>query len=540
MPKRVFSDQEARDKILAGAKKIYEPVRSTMGPLGRNVIIGNQYGLPVPTHDGVTVAKSIDLPKKDDATLGESEGADLMRLAASKVNDTVGDGTTTVTVIAYHLLYEANKLIAAGHNPMLLKRELDTAAAKIMSRLPAYVEKISGDKEKLRQVATISAGGDTFLGDLIADVMSQIGEDGSVTVEQSQGSTVTFETVDGFQFDRGLVSPYMVTDQTRMRAVVEGAPILITDARISNIIDLIPLLEKVAQAGNKQIVIICEDLDGDALQTLVMNKMKGSFLSVAIKAPAFGDRRKEILEDIAILTGGMVVSREQGMELTDATVDMLGAARRVITDRETTVIVEGAGDVESVQSRISVLKKRAEDADSEFNKEKLEERLAALAGKVAVIKVGGLTETEIEEKKFRVDDAVFATKAASVEGIVPGGGVTLLNLVYEFADSGEATGAPGEAILLRALTEPFLQLMLNSGNEAAFMLAEIRRSKKKGFGYSVYEPDKLVDLKKAGIIDPAKVVRETLQNAVSIAGVAMTMGSLIVDIPLESPAQIPR
>lgn len=525
MPKAVFFNDDARARVQAGAKKIYDAVRVTLGPRGRNVVLANSYGLPVPTHDGVTVARSIDLPALTEADLGQSIGADMIRLAASKTNDTVGDGTTTATVLAYHIIAEANKLIAAGHNPMLLKRELDKTAAAVLDELPQFVEKISGNKEKVAQVATISAG-DAEIGNLIADVMNTIGEDGSVTVEQSQGATITSEIVEGFQIERGYISPYMITDGTRMRATLDKPPILITDARISQITDLVPLLEELAQTGTKQLVIICDDLEGDALQTFVLNTVKGVFRTLAIKAPAFGDRRKGILEDIAILTGGKVLSREAGMELSNANMEMLGVARTVIAERDNTTIVEGGGDPEMIAGRVAELRTQAAGATSEFDKEKLDERLAQLAGKVAVIKVGGITETEIEEKKFRVDDAVFATKAAISQGIVAGGGVTLVNMA-----AGLAVLTPGGQLLLDALSQPFVQLMDNSGYDGKYMLAEVKRSGKSGWGFSVDDPDKLVDLIKVGIIDPAKVTKETIQNAVSVAGNTITMGALVVEIP---------
>lgn len=536
MPKKVFEDADARSRVLEGARQIYKPVRNTMGPLGRNVVIQNKFGLPVPTHDGVTVAQSIDLPARDDTHLGESVGADMIKLAAGKVNDVVGDGTTTVTVLAYHLLEKANSLIAAGHNPMTLKRELDETAAKLLARLPVFVEKIAGDKEKIRQVALIAAGGDKEIADVLADVMHELGEQSNVTVEQSQGTRLTKDIVEGFKFDRGLVSPYMVTDAEKMRAIIDVPPILVTDAVISNINDLIPLLETLAKNGSKKLVIICQDMDGDALQTLILNKIKGNFLTVVVKAPAFGDRRKEILEDIATFTGAKVVSREQGMELTDTSLDMLGTAHRFIATQDSSTIVEGEGDREDIQARIDGIRRQAESADSEFNKEKLEERAATLAGKVAVIKVGGLSETEIEERKYRVDDAVFATKAAVADGTVPGGGITLLNLVDEFSDK---TGSPGEKLLLDALEQPFVQLMENSGHEGRSLREKVRDAKKRGYGFSVYDRDKLIDLRKAGIIDPAKVTRECIQSAVSVAGTAMTMGGLVVDLPAEQLPQAP-
>lgn len=531
MSTRTFYDGDARARILAGAKEIYEPVRASLGPLGRNTAIGTKYRLPVHTHDGVTIARSIDPPVRDDGHLGEKEGADTMKLAAAKVDDVVGDGTTTVTVLAYHLLYEANKLIAAGHNPMQLKRQLDEAAEKILAQLPTHVEKIAGDESKIRQIAMIASGGDTVVGELIAHVMGKLGDNSNVTVEQSQGTTVTHEIVEGFKFDRGLVSPYMITDKERMEAVIDSPRILVTDAHISNVQPLIPLLESIAQAGAKELVIICEDLDGDALQTLILNKMKGNFATIVIKAPAFGDRRKEILEDIAVFTGAKVVSREQGMELQDTSLDMLGTARKLVSDRDTTTIVEGHGEKEDIQKRIKAIRKLADTADSEFNKEKFEERAAVLAGKVAIIKVGGVSETAIEERKYRVDDAVLATKAAIAEGTVPGGGVTLLNMVDEYKD---ATDSPGERLLLRALEAPFIQLMDNSGHEGRSLRAEVRKSKKQGWGFSVYNPDELIDLRQAGIIDPAKVTRECIQSAVSIAGTTITMGALVVDIPADA------
>lgn len=539
MPNKVFKDSDARARVLDGAQEIYDAVRVTLGPLGRNVVIENQFGLPVPTHDGVTVARSIDLEVKDDDELGKKIGADMMKLAAGKVNDVVGDGTTTVTVLAYHLLNEGNKLIAAGHNPMQIKRQLDAAAEKLMRRLPGFVEKISGDKEKIRQVALLSAGGDKEIGDMLAEVMGKLGENSNVTVEMSQGIALTHEIVEGFKWDRGYVSPYMMTDVQYHRAIVEKPLILVTDATISNIQDLIPLFETLASQQIKQLVIVCADMDGDALQTLILNKMKGNFLTVVVKAPAFGDRRKEMLEDIATVTGAKVVSREQGMQLIDTSLDMLGRARRFVADPDTSTIVEGAGEKRDIQERVASITHLAQTADSEFNKEKFEERAAALAGKVAVIKVGGKSETEIEERKYRVDDAVFATKAAITDGTVPGGGVTYLNIVDDYRASDDFTDEPGERVLLNGLEQPFLQLMLNSGHDASYMRAKVRESKKHGYGFSVFEPDKLVELRKAGIIEPAKVARECIQSAVSIAGTALTMGAMIATVPKEQLPQAP-
>ena len=538
MAKKVIYDDEARARVLAGAKELYDAVKVTMGPKGRNVVVGKSFGGPSVTHDGVTVAKAIEIPAKDDETLGRGVGAELIKQAASKTNDTVGDGTTTATVLAYKILAEANKLIAAGHNPMVLKKGLDKAAKDALAEIDGLSEKIAGNKEKVAQVATISAG-DPEIGELIADVIEAVGEEGSVTVEQSQTLGLEKEVVEGFKVDRGYVSPYMVTDTARMEAVYEKPLILVTDKKISSIQDILPVLEKVAQGGKKELVIIAEDVDGEALATLVLNRLKGVFSALAIKAPSFGDRRKAILEDIAVLTGATVISDEQGTTFENATLDMLGTARKIIATKDDATIIEGGGNPKEVDERMVQVKAQAENATSEFDKEKLEERLAAMAGKVAVIKVGGATETEIEEKKYRVDDAVHATKAAVAEGIVPGGGVTLVDISKRIEVTSTKVGdseAAGALILKEALLHPFRQLMFNSGLNEEAKLSKVVESEKPGQGFNVNSPDKLVDLKEAGVIDPAKVTREAVQNAVSIAGTAMTMGALIVDIPEEKPA----
>ncbi|HUC86851.1 MAG TPA: chaperonin GroEL, partial [Candidatus Saccharimonadales bacterium] len=420
MAKRIISNGEARKRVLEGAEELYNAVRVTMGPKGRNVVIGKSYGGPQVTHDGVTVAKAIEVAQtKDDDTLGRGVGAELVKQAASKTGDDVGDGTTTATVLTYHILAEANRMIETGHNPMDLKRGLDEAAASIVAKIEASAEKIAGDKAKTAQVATVSAG-DAEIGELIADVIEAVGEEGSVAVEQGQGLGLEKEVVEGFKIDRGYVSAYMVTDTARMEATYEKPSILITDKKISSIQDILPLLEKVAQGGKKELVIIAEDVDGEALATLVLNRLKGVFNALAIKAPSFGDRRKAILEDIAVLTGATVISDDQGTTFENATIDMLGTARKIIATKDDATIIEGGGNAAEVQQRIVQIKAQADNATSEFDKEKLEERLAAMAGKVAVIKVGGATETEINEKKDRVDDAVAATKAAVAEGIVSG------------------------------------------------------------------------------------------------------------------------
>ncbi len=539
MAKQVFYDDEARGRVLEGAKQLYDAVKVTMGPKGRNVVISKSYGGPTVTHDGVTVAKAIELPEKGDS-LGYGVGAELVKQAASKTNDTVGDGTTTATILAYHILNEANRLIAAGHNPMELRQGLEQAAESAIKGIEKSAQKIAGNKAKVAQVATVSAG-DAEIGELIADVIEAVGEEGSVTVEQSQTLGLEKEVVEGFKIDRGYVSPYMVTDPARMEAVYEKPLIMVTDKKISSIQEILPLLEKIAQGGKKELVIIAEDVDGEALATLVLNRLKGVFNALAIKAPAFGDRRKEILEDIAVLTGATVITEDQGLTFENAELNLLGSARKIIADKDNTTIVEGAGDPKEVQARISQLKKQVEHATSEFDKEKIEERLAALAGKVAVIKVGGATETAIEEKKFRVDDAVAATKAAIAEGIVAGGGVTLVelskNIKPDAIGSTDAAKA-GASILKNALVQPFKQLMANAGLNAEEKLSKVLEAG-SGQGFNVNEPEKLVDLFKAGIVDPAKVTKEALQNAASIAGTAMTMGGLVVEIPEEKSATPP-
>ncbi len=539
MAKKIYYDEDARGRVLAGAKELYEAVKVTMGPKGRNVVINKGYGAPTVTHDGVTVAKAVDIaqdPKNEEAW-GRNVGADMIKQAASKTNDVVGDGTTTSTVLAYHILNEANKLIAAGHNPMDLKKGLDEAAQTVLTGIETSVEKIAGSKEKVAQVATVSAG-DAEIGELIADVIEAVGEEGSVTVEQSQTLGIDKEIVEGFKIDRGYLSAYMVTDPARMEAVYEKPLIMITDKKISSVQEILPVIEKVAQGGKKELVIIAEDIEGEALATLILNRLKGVFNALAIKAPSFGDRRKAILEDMAALTGATIISDDQGITFETATLDMLGSARKLIATKDATTIVEGYGDPKEVKDRIAAIKAQAENATSEYDKENLEKRVAAMAGKVAVIKVGGATETEIEEKKFRVDDAVAATKAAVAEGIVAGGGVTLVNLSKTIAVEATKIGNSKEAghlILKNALLEPFRQLMTNAGLNAEEKLAKVLEAN-VGWGFDVNDPSKLVGLKEAGIIDPAKVTKEAIVNAVSVAGTAMTMGSLIVEIPEEKSA----
>jgi chaperonin GroEL len=536
MAKKVFYDDDARKRVLAGAEILYNAVKTTMGPKGRNVVISKSYGAPSVTHDGVTVAKSVDIADVDDETLGYKVGAELIKQAANKMNDVAGDGTTTVTVLTYHILSEANKLIAAGHNPMLLRKGLESAAAEVISQLGSLTEDIQSKTNRVAQVATISAG-DPEIGELIADVIAKIGKDGIVTVEEGQGLALESEVVEGFTFDRGFVSPYMVTDTVRMEAVYNKPAIVITDKKISSIQEFLPLLEKVAASGKKDLVLIADDVEGEAMGTLILNRLKGVFNTVAIKAPAFGDRRKDMLNDIAILTGATVISEDRGDTFENAELDVVGTARKVIVTKDETTIIEGDGQAAEIEVRIAQINTQVSVATSEYDRDNLEKRRAALNGKVAVIKVGGATETEIEEKKYRVDDAVAAVKAALEEGIVPGGGVTLLNLADKIKQDeqlvvGEDDVAynNGKFLLKRALEQPFRILMANSGLNADEWLPLIRKAK-PGQGVNVNDPNKLVDLKSVGVVDPTRVTKEALQNAVSIAGTAMTMGALVVDVP---------
>ncbi len=535
MAKKVFYDNDARRRVLAGAEILYDAVKTTMGPKGRNVVISKTFGAPTVTHDGVAVAKGVELADVDDETLGYKVGAELIKQAASKMNDIAGDGTTTVTVLTYHILYEANKLIAAGHNPMLLRKGLETAAQDVIAKLSTLSEDIQGKKSRVAEVATISAG-DAKIGNLIADVIDKVGKDGVVTVEEGQGLQMESEVVEGFTFDRGFVSPYMVTDTARMEAVYDKPAIVITDKKISSVQEFLPLLEKLAQSGKKDLVIIAEDLEGEALGTLILNRLKGVFNTVAIKAPAFGDRRKDILNDIAILTGAEVISEDLGHSFETADLNVVGSARRVIVTKDDTTIIEGGGSPAEVTARIKQIAAQADAASSEYDKENLEKRRAALSGKVAVIKVGGATETEIEEKKFRVDDAVHAVKAALDEGVVAGGGATLIHLSTGIKAIGTDSAAAGAQILKSSLEQPFRILLTNAGKNPDEFLFQVRTGKGL-IGVDVNDDSgKMVDLKPAGIVDPTRVTKEAIQNAVSIAGTAMTMGALVVDVPKEEKA----
>jgi len=542
MANKVFHDEEARRRLLAGAEILYNAVKTTMGPKGRNVVISKSYGAPTVTHDGVTVAKAIDIEETDE-TLGYKVGAELIKQAASKMNDVAGDGTTTVTVLTYHILNEANKLIAAGHNPMLLRKGLEAAAQEVLAKLDTLREDIKGNKKRVAEVGAISAS-DREIGDLIAEIMDEIGLDGQVTVEESQGLALESEVVKGFTFDRGFVSPYMVTDTARMEAVYNKPAILITDKKISSIQEFLPILEQLAQSGKKDLVIIAEDVEGEALGTLILNRLKGVFNTVAIKAPAFGDRRKEVLDDLAVLTGATVISEERGGSFEDADLHMIGSARKVIVTKDATTIIEGAGASADVKARIEEISAQINNVSSDYDREQLVGRRAALSGKVAVIKVGGATEVEIEEKKYRVDDAVAAVKAALAEGVVPGGGVTLLTLADTIRqDSKLEVGEDavafnnGRFLLKRALEQPFRILLGNAGLNADEWLPQIRAAK-PGHGLDLNNPTELISLKEKGINDPVRVTRDALLNAVSIAGNGMTMGTLITPV-IEKNAPAP-
>ncbi|MBR3323472.1 chaperonin GroEL [Candidatus Saccharibacteria bacterium] len=522
--KKIFYEAEAREKVLSGAKQLYDAVKVTFGPKGKNVVIEKSYGTPTITHDGVTVAEAVDLGSTDE-NLGEQIGAKLIKSAAQKLNKVAGDGTTTVTVLTYNILNEANKLIAAGVNPMELRKGIEKAGAEIIAEINILAEKIDGDDTKVAEVAAISAG-DEKIGKLIADVISKIGKDGVVTVEAGQGLEMEQEITEGFTYDKGYSSPFFVTDVNRQEAIFDKPLILVTDKKISAASDILPLLETCAQAGKKDLVIIAEEVEGEALSLLVLNKLKGVFNTLVLKAPAFGDRRKEIMEDIAILTDATLISEDRGLKLEEAGLESLGSATKVIATKDETTIIKGAGSAADVKNRIALIRSQAENATSDYEREQYDKRAAALLGKVAVIKVGGATETEIDEKKFRVDDAVAATKAALSEGIVPGGGVTLVNLSAKLK-SDDA----GAKIVKEALKAPLVHILDNAGLNSQALLAQVEASK-PGQGINVMTPEKgITDMKKAGVIDPARVTREAVQNAISIAATAITMGALICDVP---------
>lgn len=532
MAKELHYGEDARRKLQSGVDKLADTVKITLGPKGRNVLIDKKFGSPLITNDGVTIAREIEL---EDSV--ENMGAQVVKEVASKTNDVAGDGTTTATLLAQIIIREGFKNVAAGANPMVLKRGIQGAvdvAVEEIKRLSVEVD----SKEAIAQVAAVSAA-DEKIGELIAEAMEKVGKDGVITVEESKTMGTTLDVVEGMQFDRGYFSPYMVTDTEKMEAVLDNPYILITDKKINNIQEILPILEQVVQAGRKML-IICDDLEGEALATIIVNKLKGTFECVAVKAPGFGDRRKAMLEDIAILTGGTVISEELGYELREATSDMLGTAATVKVDRENTVIVNGGGDAGEIEARIAQIRTQIENTTSEFDKEKTQERLAKLAGGVAVIKVGAATETELKERKLRIEDALNATKAAVQEGIVAGGGVALVNAipaVASYVEGLEGDAKTGGAIIVRALEEPVRQIAENAGYEGSVVVAQVKSSK-EGTGFNA-ATEEYVDMANAGIVDPAKVTRSALQNASSASAMLLTTEVGITEAPSEEPAMPP-
>jgi len=524
MAKQIIYNEEARKKLKSGVDKLANAVKVTLGPKGRNVALDKGFGSPTITSDGVTVAKEIELKDKF-----ENMGAQLLQEVASKTNDVAGDGTTTAVVLAQAMITEGLKNVAAGSNPLLIKKGLERGVEAVVRALKEKISRPVRSKGETAQVAAISAN-DQEIGKLIAEAMEKVGKDGVITVEESQSFGINVEVVEGMQFDKGYISPYMITNPEKMEAVFEDPYILITDQKISSVQTILPLLEKMSQAGKKNLVIIADEVEGEALATLVVNKLRGTFNALAVKSPGFGDRKKEMLQDISILTGGKVISEEVGLKLENVTIKDLGQARRVVATKENTTIIEGKGDKEKIKDRMSQIKKELEITESDFDKEKLRERLAKLAGGVAVIKVGAATETEQKEKQHRVEDALEATKAAAEEGIVVGGGVALLRAL-PVLDKIEVTGEGkiGLDILKRALEEPARQIANNAGKDGAVIVEEIKKQE-DNFGYNAAK-DKFEDLVKAGIIDPTKVTRSALQNAASIAGLILTTEAVVTEIP---------
>ncbi|WP_419502891.1 chaperonin GroEL [Candidatus Allofournierella excrementavium] len=529
MAKQILHGEAARKALSAGIDTLADTVKITLGPKGRNVVLGKKFGSPVITNDGVTIAKEIEL--KD---AFENMGAQLVREVATKTNDAAGDGTTTATVLAQALVSEGMKNVAAGANPMDVKRGMQKAVKAAVEAFAANSQKVNGSKD-IARVATVSAG-DATVGELIAEAMEKVSADGVITIEESKTAETYSEVVEGMQFDRGYITPYMVTDTEKMEAVIDDAYILITDKKISVIQDLLPLLEQIVQSG-KKLVIIAEDIEGEALSTLIVNRLRGTFTCVAVKAPGFGDRRKEMLQDIAILTGGQVISEELGYELKDATVDMLGRARQVKVTKETTTIVDGSGDKNAIKDRVAQIRAQMEVSTSDFDKEKLQERLAKLAGGVAVIKVGAATEVEMKDKKLRIEDALNATKAAVEEGIVAGGGTAPINAVpavSKVCESLEGDERTGAKIVLKALEAPLRQIAKNAGLEGSVIIDKILSAGKMNYGFDA-QNEVYCDMIEAGIVDPTKVTRSALENAASVASMVLTTESLVADEP-EQPA----
>ncbi|AST56779.1 molecular chaperone [Thermoanaerobacterium thermosaccharolyticum] len=529
MAKKILYGEDARKALERGVNAVANTVKVTLGPRGRNVVLDKKYGSPTITNDGVTIAREIELEDPF-----ENQGAQLLKEVATKTNDVAGDGTTTATVLAQAMVLEGLRNLAAGANPMLLRRGMAKAVDAAVEGLKNISKPVEG-KDSIAHVASISAA-DEEIGNLIAEAMDKVGKDGVITVEESKSMNTTIEIVEGMQFDRGYISQYMVTDTDKMEAVLDDPLILITDKKLSNIQDLLPLLEQVVQQG-KKLLIIADDVEGEALATLVVNKLRGTFTCVAVKAPGFGDRRKEMLQDIAILTGGQVISEEVGLDLKEAKLDMLGRARQVKVTKENTTIVDGAGNAADIKNRINQIKVQIEETTSDYDREKLQERLAKLSGGVAVIQAGAATETELKEKKHRIEDALSATRAAVEEGIVPGGGTALLDVipdVQKVVDSLEGDFRTGAQIVLRALEEPVRQIAKNAGVDGSVIIEKIKESKDTSFGYDAYKED-FVDMLKAGIVDPTKVTRSALQNAASVASMILTTEAVVADIPEKNP-----
>ena len=533
MAKQIVYGEDARKALQAGVDKLANTVKITLGPKGRNVVLDKKYGAPLITNDGVTIAKEIEL---EDAF--ENMGAQLVKEVATKTNDAAGDGTTTATLLAQALVREGMKNVAAGANPLVVKKGIAKAVDAAVNAVIANSKSVEGSAD-IARVSTISSGSEET-GKLIADAMEKVSTDGVITIEESKTAETYSEVVEGMQFDRGYLSPYMATDTDKMEAVLDDPLIMITDKKISNIQDVLPLLEQIVQSSQK-LLIIAEDIEGEALTTLILNKLRGVFNVVAVKAPGFGDRRKEMLQDIAVLTGGQVITSDVGIELKDATIDMLGRARQVVVKKETTTIVDGAGAKEDIQARVHQIRAQLETTTSEFDKEKLQERLAKLAGGVAVIKVGAATEVEMKEKKLRIEDALAATKAAVEEGIVAGGGTALINAmpaVKELMETATGDEKTGMSIVYKALEEPVRQIAHNSGLEGSVIIDKILSSGKVGYGFDAYK-EEYCDMLSAGIVDPTKVTRSALQNAASVAAMVLTTESLVADIKEPEPAAAP-
>ena len=530
MAKDIIYGEEARKALQAGIDTLADTVKITLGPKGRNVVLSKKYGSPLITNDGVTIAKEIEL---EDAF--QNMGAALVKEVATKTNDAAGDGTTTATLLAQALVREGMKNIAAGANPMVVKKGMQKAVDAAVAEIKKNSQTVSGSKD-IERVATVSAG-DESVGKLIAEAMEKVTADGVITLEEGKTAETYSEVVEGMQFDRGYISPYMVTDTDKMEAVIDDPYVLITDKKISSIQDILPLLEQIVQAG-KKLVIIAEDVEGDALTNIILNKLRGVFVCVAVKAPGFGDRRKEMLKDIAILTGGEVITEELGLDIKETQINQLGRAKQIKVNKENTIIVDGCGDKDAIKDRVHEIRNAIENTTSEFDKEKLQERLAKLSGGVGVIKVGAATEVEMKEKKLRIEDALAATKAAVEEGIVAGGGTALINAMpavkalVETLEGDEKTGAK---IVLRALEEPVRQIALNAGLEGSVIIDTINREGKVGYGFDAYT-ETYGDMISAGIVDPAKVTRSALQNAASVAAMVLTTESLVADKPEETPA----